>query len=232
MGHFVRGVHGTAWAWAARSGFRAQYVGEDQWRLFHTRLQESLHDLATSLRLEPADPGPRAAMIPIGSGLSMPVDERYRNWAAIAEIDPFHRRAAQAMIQTLAKKWGGSVDAMLAFARDRSAAAPDGHPIHAIVADAHFEAALEHGDSYVARADVMAEVRAAAARSVEHPAYRAHRDSARDFNVFALMEALARDRDRLRWMLERSGDLITYPWTVFPDAAARFRRARTTAGLD
>jgi hypothetical protein len=231
LAFFARGVHGTAWAWAARGTFQAQYVGEDQWRVFHERLRESLQDLAMSLRLDPTDPGPRAAMIPIGSGLSMPLEERYRNWAAIAEIEPFHQRAGHAMIQTLAKKWSGSDDEMLAFARGRSAAAPDGHAIHAIVADAHVEAALEEGDSYLKRPEILDEVRAAAARSVEHPAYVVRQDSARDYNVFALIEELAGEPARTRWMLERSGELITYPWTMFTDKFARFRNARTRAGL-
>src|SRR6476660_7642236 len=99
----------------------------------------ALSDLNTAVRLDPGDPGPRVAMIPIGGGLQMDQDERLRNWQAIAAIDPWHVTGAHMMVQTLAPKWSGTLDGMFDFARELSGTAPAGHPAHVIVADAHIE---------------------------------------------------------------------------------------------
>jgi hypothetical protein len=230
---YVRGEHEVRWAWAARSTYRSEYVGAEQWRLFHERLQMALADLATSLRIDPTEPGPRVSMIPIGSGLQMDHGERLRNWHAIADLDPWNVAGGHSMVQTLAPKWSGSLESMFAFAREVSAGAPDGHSIHVILADAHIEALFEaRAEDYLRRPNVVEDLRAAAANSIDHPSYAGGRWLARDVNTFAWIANATGDREELRRLLTRSGEWLTYPWTNSPTKVARFRAARRSVGLE
>lgn len=232
-----RGRHAIKWAWDARGSGRAKTVKEDAWPVFHRRLVVGDADLARAAELDPDDPAPHAFSIWAAMGLSLGQQEVRRRYDQAAKREPFHTGAAYAMIQATARKWGGSHEAMFAFARDLSGRAPEGHSAHKVIALAHIEAWLDRSAekqrTYFSQPAVKDEVRAAAARSIRSPRYQVA-DSVlqwSDRNAFAFCFRQMGDWDAQLAQMEIIGTRITQaPWQYLSGGAgAAYERARQHA---
>ncbi|HXW44901.1 MAG TPA: hypothetical protein VEL03_08950 [Streptosporangiaceae bacterium] len=242
-----RGLNFTAWAWQARGAGRAHTVKQDAWPLFHERLVAADKDLMRAAELDPADPTPHAGMLWPAIGLSLGQAELRRRFGETDRRDRWHLGAYRAMSQGLAAKWGGSNDSLLAFARTALAEAPDGHPVHVIVPSAHLEVWLyfthrlksgtpEHDEArklqtaYFQRADVKAEVHAAADKSIRSAAYVPFRSTPAHRNVFAMCFALMHDYPAQLEQMRLIGPLVSrIPWQYQGKPAAAYERARARA---
>jgi hypothetical protein len=213
----VRGAHGVSWAWQARGAGRARTVDQDAWPVFHRRLIAADQELARAAALDPADPTAVARSIWAAMGLELGQDEVRRRFAAADRRDPLNIGACIAMIQATARKWGGSHEAMFDFARSVAARAPEGHSVHRVIALAHVERWLDlpaaQRGGYFLQAGVQAEIRQAAAMSVQSAAFPGGPVSLHDRNAFAFCFHLMGDRRAmLAEMKVIAGRITTAPW--------------------
>jgi hypothetical protein len=195
-------------------------VKEDAWPLFHARLVEADKDLAKAAAIDERDPTPWAQSMIVARGLSLGQPELRRRFDEAHRRDPLNGAACVNMIQGTARKWGGSNEAMLQFARWASEEAPVGHSVHKVVALAHIEMWLDSAKGDVQRAyfhspAVKQEVLAAARRSVLSPAYGRSGSSLSwaDRNVFAFCFRLVRDfKAQLEQMRLIGPHVAEFPW--------------------
>ncbi|WP_157546100.1 hypothetical protein [Microtetraspora fusca] len=120
---------------------------------------------------------------------------------------------------------------MFAFARKAAAAAPSGGPLPLVVVSAHIEQWLslseEEDDGYFKQPDVLAELHAAADRSVRHPAFRRRPGWPAGHNALAFAFALAGDHAAAKEQFTAVGDLVTdWPWCYLGDESTAFAEMR------
>ncbi|TXK17275.1 hypothetical protein [Homoserinibacter sp. GY 40078] len=166
--------HGIQRAWRARSNAPGQQVTraqfEEFWRMLD-RVEPTLIELcARHPRYAPAWVARETTALGLELGRS---EVRRRYDRAVAERPLFS--AQLTLQQALQPKWGGNLDEATTFARQATEESADGSNSGALIAMHHVERWSEIGgdDSvrYMARDDVLAELRWAAARSVLHPAH-------------------------------------------------------------
>jgi hypothetical protein len=168
----IYGARMIYWAWEARGEGKADTVSREQWDVWFQRLL-----LAENILSEVAarDPGCAEAwyhLVVLGRARQLPIEEHWRRFHRLTEIDPTHLFGHEQMLQNLMPKWSGSTEAMFDFARSRSAAFP-GTDLPILIAQAH----LEHrwsagGNTYLRRTEVAGEIYAAAHNSLWHDSYR------------------------------------------------------------
>jgi hypothetical protein len=144
-----------------------------------------------------------------------------------------------------ARRWYGTPDRVLAFARTRVAGRPDGHPLHALVALAHIEGCVDgllkgnvlgrawRAWRYLGDPDVRRETDAAADRLLAGDgAYDAHPWRMAAHQAFAAFYHQAGDAGRGRAHLARGGERPTvWPWRYFGDPQRLLSAARRRAGI-
>jgi hypothetical protein len=231
----VYGARGIIWAWEARSAKLARYVSKDQFQLFFERLQVAEDSLQGVVRREPDNVAGWYQLIIVARGLQLGLDEAGRRFEQVVARSPGHVHAHRVMLQQLCLKWGGSHEAMHAFARDAMLRAPAGSPLGELVATAH----LEHWiylmrdkpmNRYLRSKEVLASLHEAADRSVRHPSYRPRRDWPNTHNMFALVFSLAGDRGAAAEQFKVIGDRATeFPWNYLGDPGREFSKRRDGA---
>jgi hypothetical protein len=227
-----RGSHAIKWAWQARGSGGASTVAREAWPVFRSRLVAANEDFSRAAAHDPRDPCPWAASLPAVRGLSLGQVEGRLRFEEAHRRDPWNLYACVDMIQLTAQKWGGSHEAMFEFARSASAQAPEGSSTHRVIPLAHIEKWLDLRNArlgnhlYFRQAKVRSEIYAAAAKSIQSPRYRDGLPSWADRNAFAFCFDLMRDVTATREQMKIIGSRITYPWTMYPDAFVRVRRAR------
>lgn len=244
VARLLRANHTLGAAQEARGTGRASAVAADAMEAFELLCAQADEDLVAAAELDPADPTPLALRLVTAIGMGVDEDEQEARFRAAVARDASNLTAHVQRLTLLCRKWGGSDAQMFAFARQASATAPEGSPVHALVPLAHVERwlsatqlqdleeqPLEAVDEYFRRDDVRREVLAAHARSVASPAWREQRGHfAR--NVFAFVFWLAEDAERSRAELDTIGARWTeYPWAYAGSAARVVARARQAAGL-
>ncbi len=228
----LSGARHIALAWEARTGQRAQHVTDEQWRLFHERL-----DLAEEQLLEVAEREPSWLapwfFLQIGArGASLGRTVATTRFDAALRRVPDHLASHQQRLQQLCAKWGGSHEEMHAFARKAMLGAPEGSPLGELVALAHLEHWLDlpggEDHAYLTGPAVRAALREAALRSVLHPAYERRRDWRATHNAFAMVLSLADERDLAHTVFATLDDVVTdWPWYYLGgDEAENFRTHR------
>jgi hypothetical protein len=203
--------------------------------------------LATAGRLAPDDGVPwsqhTSAVHAVAQELSN-VDESHRK---MAERSPDLYAGTVSWLSAQSAKWHGSKQRLITFARERTSALPDGHPLLALIPHGRLEGWLDamltaniavrvwgsYRDGYFKKRAVKSEVDSASDRILggdgvflEHPwAMAAHQ-------TFAAYYMHAADPARLRSHLELSGPRPALrPWWFFGDPAEEFADARRAAGL-
>ncbi|MEU8776761.1 hypothetical protein [Streptomyces sp. NPDC048606] len=226
--------------WEIRGETRAEHVTQERFDRFHSHLRR-----AEILLIDLCAEDPRNALAwylrLIGArGLELGQSEARRRHDRLAEHHPHHFGAQSQLLQQLCPKWGGTWEEAHGYARDRAAAAPEGAPNGALLAVVQLERYLDiardrtkqAAEAYLREADSRAELLAASARSVLHPAARpdAYQHVAAH-NAFAAAHSLAGRPADAAPHFRALGDRATeFPWGyVGADHAGAFARHRKTA---
>ncbi|MER7845113.1 hypothetical protein ABTZ03_14350 [Kitasatospora sp. NPDC096077] len=234
----LSGARHVSWAWEARSRAQAKHVTEEQWKLFHQRLEVAEEHLLEVAEREPSWLAPWYFLQISARGASLGPEVAACRFEAAVRRAPGHLGSHRQRLQQLCAKWGGSHDAMHEFARSAMLAAPEGSPLGELVALAHLErwADLPDGEdhAYLADPTVLAELQEAAFRSVLHPDFVPVRGWQEGFNTFAMVFSLADQRKTARLLFDAlDGQVTESPWRYLAgDRVQAFRahRDRCAAG--
>ena len=232
LAQLVRGCHAVAWAWEARGAYFVQYTRAQQFELFFERLRLAESSLYDVVAANPDEVAAWAFLVRTARGLQHGLGDGEFRFQQATSRHATNLKAHAEWLQTNCQKWDGSHDRMFHLARSAAAAAPDGNMLHALIPLAHLEVGLSLEGSasrlYLTRPDVQAELRAAADRSVLHPAADLRPGWPLYFNTFAMAFANAGDRSAAAAVFARLGDQITAnPWGyVGGNPAKNFSRAR------
>ena len=181
----VRGARMVYWAWEARGGGRADTVGPEQWKVWFHRLKIAEDCLNEVVERDPGCAEAWHYLVILGRARQLPLDESWRRFNRLIEIDPTHLYGHQQMLNNLMPKWSGSTESMFGFARTRAAAHP-GSDLPLLVVEAHLEHRwAEGGNKYLRRNEVAGEIFAAAHSSFWHEDYRRSLTTATLWNHFA-----------------------------------------------
>lgn len=210
----VRGAHAVFWAWEARGTGLSDSVSREQWNVWFKRLKLAEDCLDEVIERDPTCVEAWHYLVILGRARQLPIEERWRRFNALVEIDPHHLYGHEQMLSNLMAKWSGSSELMFDFAHSRSAGAA-GTSIPVLIALAHLEHRIRNGGSdYMERPEVGEELVAAAQQSIWHPAYRRSIVTPTVWNAFALAFALAdRFGEANRLFDEIGDDLVSErPW--------------------
>lgn len=229
----VAGAHMIRHAWHARSGATIDQVSADRYAVFHSRLLQAEHLLARAASLAPGDPTVLAEQLVTARGLQLPADEAQRRFDAMIAIAPRHYSGHQAMLQIKCEKWGGSHEAMFAFAREAVARGGPGSGLAALAVSAHVERMVYMGmderdplavtirpERYFLQADVAAEVAAAAQASVLLPSFIITKQAVHQRNIIACALWRVGSFSAAGHLLRQLGNksFTASPWQFFDDA--------------
>ncbi|MGI5488518.1 hypothetical protein [Microtetraspora malaysiensis] len=215
----VKGVCGIRWAlqaWEPSGGRFFRYL----------RRLETAEDCFTAVvTRDPDNTTAWSYLVGTSFRRELPLAETRRRFAEAVARHPLHLHAHDEMLRGLSPRWGGNEEEMFDFARATVATAPPGSPLGRLVARAH----LEHWfgermpDGYLKRPDVLAELRAAADRSVRDPTYRRRPGWPITDNLFAYVFVMAEDYTAARELFGMIGDLVTaYPWSHHGDPVTAY----------
>ncbi|MBO1418192.1 hypothetical protein J0670_26740 [Streptomyces sp. FH025] len=233
----LSGARHVNWAWEARTGARAKHVTEEQWKLFHERLEVAEEQLLEAAEREPGWLAPWYFLQISARGASLGPEVATARFEAAVRRTPGHPGSHRQRLQQLCAKWGGSHDEMHEFARSAMLAAPEGSPLGELVVLAHLERWLDLPDgedrAYLSSPTVLAELQEAAFRSVLHPDFVPARGWQASFNTFAMAFSLADQRKTARLLFDALDGFVTEsPWHYLsgdPVKAFRAHRDRCAA---
>jgi hypothetical protein len=236
----LRGLMRIGKAWAVRGSGRASEVDDDAWPVFHAGLREAEADFHEAARLAPDDPAPWAYLLITARGLDRGVPEIRQVFEEARRRDPQGWLAPYMALDALSEKWSGTHEQMFTFAREVSAGAPEGSPLHAIVPAAHVERWLHFSmedppdrkaqQGWFARREVRDELRMAWAKGPRSPAFRPGRFSTSQLNTFAFTFHLAGDVGPAKEAFEMVSPRATKsPWSHLGDPVDVYKRARNEA---
>ncbi|MER7765519.1 hypothetical protein [Kitasatospora sp. NPDC096140] len=213
----LSGARQVTWAWEARTGARAKNVTEEQWKLFHQRLDTAEEQLLEVAEREPAWLAPWYFLQISARGASLGPEIATCRFEAAVRRAPGHAGSHRQRLQQLCAKWGGSHEEMHAFARSAMLAAPEGSHLGELVVLAHLEHWLDLPDgedhAYLTSPTVLAEMQEAAFRSVLHPDFQPVRGWQGAFNSFAMAFSLADQRKTARMLFDALDGAVTEsPW--------------------
>ncbi|WP_459650857.1 hypothetical protein [Kitasatospora sp. Ki12] len=213
----LSGARQITWAWEARTGARAKHVGEEQWKLFHQRLDTAEEHLLTAAEREPSWLAPWYFLQISARGASLGPEIATCRFEAAVRRAPGHPGTHRQRLQQLCAKWGGLHEEMHDFARSAMLAAPEGSHLGELVALAHLEHWLDLPDgedhAYLTSPTVLAELQEAAFRSVLHPDFTPERGWQGAFNSFAMAFSLADQRKTARLLFDALDGAVTEsPW--------------------
>ncbi len=208
----------SALAWASRSRGAASTVSEEQFALFRDGLVRSEQLLLLVCAEHPAYAPAWAARLPNARGLQLGTSEARRRYRHHAALSPHDFPAPSQLLQYILPKWFGSDDEAAAFVTEATLAAPDGSNSHALVPLLHLERWVELGndrsaETYFTRADVIAEVRAAAGRSVLHADHELDAVGVQAHSTFLLVFYLGDHYEEAERHLDLlDGRVSEFPW--------------------
>jgi len=244
----ARGRWQIAAAWHARGSGQASTVTEEGWKRFFALLNRAQQDFEAAAKLDPEDPTPWALQVITGRGLQREKSEVQRVADEALRRDRLCWSANRMLLVALCRKWSGTHEAMFEHARKASRDAPEGHILHALIAQAHIERwlwasgfATEKKDDpqwfgnsgkYFLDPAVKEEVVAAYARSLGSPRWRETKLAPHARNDFAWCFLQMGDVARAKVELERLGSRLTQtPWGFKGETRAQVEAARKQVGL-
>ncbi|GAA0572460.1 hypothetical protein HPO96_18000 [Kribbella sandramycini] len=234
LAQLVRGCHAVAWAWDARGRRQARYTGADKFQLFFERLRLAESSLYDVVAANPDEVAAWAFLVRTARGLQLGLEDGEFRFQQAISRHATNLKAHAEWLQTCCQKWGGTHDRMFHLAHSAAAAAPDGNMLHALIPLAHLELMIDldvnEALHHMNRPDVRSELRAAADRSVLHPAADLRPGWPLYYNTFALAFTKAADHPAAAAVFSRLGDHVTeHPWQYVALSPARaFRKARAT----
>jgi hypothetical protein len=232
-------------AWTARGADVADRMTPDQVDGLVELSGQARTALRRAVKLDPDDAVPWSVLMRCALGAPEEPEEVGRAFARATRLAPQLFGAHCSRLTSLTRKWYGSMPEAFAFARERTADLPPGHPLHALIALAHIEGWVDgamRGNvvgrvwrtmRYFKNAGVRAEVDAASDRLLAGADdFTDHGSSMSAHQMFAALYHEAEDPMRLRPHLERGGPgPTTWPWGYFGDHIEVYAAARTAAGL-
>ncbi|MBE1488555.1 DUF4034 domain-containing protein [Plantactinospora soyae] len=227
----VQGCHAVHWAWEARGGKRAENTGQDQFREFFRRLRIAENLLDDVVARDPDDVTARTWLVTSSRGRQVDADEARFRFDEVVKRHPGHVVAHEQRLQYLCAKWFGSHEQMFAFAREATAAAPNGSLLPELLAVAHIEKwhrmPVEESDAYMQSDEVRAELLAAAEKSIFHPDFRRPFAYVPRASAFALALELAHEFEAAARVFELLGDNVSgWPWNYVNEPVAAFMKSR------
>ena len=228
------GCQAIVQAWEARGSGLASTVSKSGRSGFEQWLQTAGKELQQAARLDPRDPLAPAMLLTVARGLQLPREKGDKWFARATTLDPEHRSAHNNMMQLLAAKWGGEPGEMMDFARDAAANAPDGSWLPGMLAEAHLEEEMlfemrgnrAGAKAYFRDPAVAGELKEAAARSINHPAYNGGMWTVADHNLWMMACWKVRDRKGVRRHMRGTRGLVVHPWTNYGNPTGTFKSAR------
>jgi hypothetical protein len=225
-----------AMAWQIRGGPHARYLSAERLAAFHDQLRVAELILNEITEAEPDNAAAWSLSLKTAVGLELGLDETSRRYLRVCAESAHDLTAQLSYFQRLCPKWGGSFDLMHDFAQEAFLSAPAGWQQGELVAWVHLEQAghlpLTRRSWYFRQPHVLAELEAAAQRSVLHPEYRHGPTWLMGHNVFALAFHFAGEHARAKEQFMLMGSTATAtPWAdfFFEDPQAGFARARRLA---
>ncbi|HOZ77966.1 MAG TPA: DUF4034 domain-containing protein [Ferruginibacter sp.] len=119
IANLFAGVSKTRLAWIARTAAQANNVSEEAANKFFVLLEEAAAFLHTADEINPEDPEIAARIIRVYMGLGVEEETVTSYFDSAVSFQPDHLMAHLMMINYLAPKWRGSIEAMHAFADNR-----------------------------------------------------------------------------------------------------------------
>ncbi|MFE5141616.1 hypothetical protein ACFRDV_28820 [Streptomyces fagopyri] len=220
--------------WAIRSRALARDVSRDRFDQFHEWLRRAERLLIEVCAEHPAYAPAWTTRLLTARGLELGQSEARRRYDRMsAGTAPTHR-AQTLLLQQLCPKWGGSWDAAHGFAQECASAASDGSAAGSLVALAHIEHWMElrgvEADTYLRNISVRNDLRAAAERSVLHPAHRPGWDSVAAHSAFAMAFSLGGHHgDAARHFTVLGDRASEFPWEYLADWRGLFTTFRASA---
>ncbi|MBA8925995.1 hypothetical protein BC739_003194 [Kutzneria viridogrisea] len=234
LSSLLRAARYVALAWEVRSGARAEYVSEDQFRGMHDWLRRAEPILIDLTAREPDNAPAWSVRLTTALGLQLGQHEARRRYDRLARHAPHHFQAQSRLLQQFCPKWGGTWDRAFGFARECAANAPAGSTSPTLIPEVHLEqyidldTARERAD-YLRRPEVRAEVLDAARRSVLHPDFGRGYGWVGAASTFALVLGITGSEEAAARCFDMLGDLANeHPWHYFEDAAAKYRKVRAS----
>lgn len=240
-------LYGSALANAAftvRGADTAEHTTETQFMGMAAFLAQAREALDRASTLAPDDHAAHCLLLQCAIAMADHDGEHQKIFATIVERHPQSYFGHTLMLTALTRKWYGSQRQVREFARDRTAAVPDGHPLLALTAYAHIEGYLDGAMRggrvgkvwrlmrYFKDTTVLAELHAGSDRLLASPAYAGHPQFIAANQAYAMVFHRAEDEARSAPHLMRSGTRpARWPWLYFGDHHAEFNAARRAAGL-
>ncbi|PPK64027.1 hypothetical protein V5P93_006408 [Actinokineospora auranticolor] len=231
-------------AWRIRGAGWRRSVDDERHRLFRSRLREARDPLMAAAKLAPNDATPWVELQRYARGLRLDRTQHDLAWIEATDRCPTSYPAHAARLQSLTGKWGGSHEAMFAFARETVAKCEPGSPLVAMLPTAHAEYLLVEGDRHIAEGNAWAYVKlntrhftptvreelVAADEKWRSPEDASAGDlEAHNLLGWAMLEI--GDHDRARAHLSKVGNRPSYlPWSYNGEHA--YARALVRLGLD
>ncbi|GIJ49838.1 hypothetical protein Val02_67240 [Virgisporangium aliadipatigenens] len=239
---------GAALASAAASARGADVISRTSEEQIEGMLELGGHArraLRTAARLAPADPVPWSVLLGCAMGAVEHDGELDQIYAEVRRRSTDLYPAEITRLMSLTRKWYGSQQQAVDFARAGTAHLPPGHPLWALVAFAHVEGMVDismRGNAitrfwrfarFTSDKRIRAEVDAAADRLLVDPrTFADHPATLSAHQVFAAFYYVTSVPERARPHLERGGPRPAYlPWVYFGEQAETFALARKEAGL-
>lgn len=215
-------------AWRARGGQWASKVSEEAWPVFFSHLENADELLAKAASLRPGHPEPLSNLLITARGLQMGGEEERVRFQALLDVAPLHVRGHVLMLENLKAKWGGSHEAMFAFARQHAERAPDGHALGCLPVHAHWEirnlldsADDERADAYFKRPEVAREIIMAWRRTGGSPRHVVDGYGRVLYNLMAATLFLCGQRELARQaLMKMKGQCLHWPWCALSDSLA------------
>lgn len=220
--------------WSIRSGARAKHVSREQFGHFHDWLRRAEQILIEVCAEHPGYAPAWTSRLLTARGLQLGQSESRRRYDRSAATHPHCFRPQRQLLQQLCPKWGGSREAMHGFAQECASAAPEGSPAAILIAEAHFEHALDlptaEYKEYLRDVSVRAELRRAARMSVLHPEQRLGWYLVSGHSVFALVFSLGgHAKDAAPHFAALGNTLCDTRWGYLNDWPTAYAKHRATA---
>jgi len=220
--------------WGIRSRAQAEHVSREQFDRFHEWLRRAEQILIEVCAEQPTYAHAWTVRQLTARGLELGQAEARRRYDRLSLHHPHHYPAQTQLLQQLCPKWGGSWEAAHGFAREATAAAPDGSHSGALVAHAHLEHWLDlkgaGAAAYMRDVAVRNDLRLAAQASVLHPDHRPGWHGRGAHSAFAMAFSLGGHHADAAPHFRELGDRPTeFPWQYLSDPADAFVKYRKYA---
>ncbi|MBB4983399.1 DUF4034 domain-containing protein [Streptomyces nymphaeiformis] len=220
-------------AWEIRGSKQARHTTQEQFASFHRVLEQAREAFARAQELAGDDPTPFIDELPLAMGLGYPHEAFERIWTEIEKRDPHHFSAYGSGLQYWCRKWCGSHEAALAFARRGAEKGRPGQLLTLFPLEAYFEQESYESDiepqEFYNRPEVVAATDAALADVAAAEQVLDARDP-RIVQTRHLLAWMLYWQDRYEEALAQfrlvDGHIGCRPWTYSGDPKARYTKVR------